>query len=81
MGCLQQRPMMAVFGYGRRLKGGLYEQISPLMNGGYASLHQDGSYSLGADVPDSSLWWAVKLCRFSPGEIDRYDPRVRKVDS
>jgi WD40 repeat protein len=59
-------------------EGRLIEQIFPLINGGYASLHQDGSYSLGADVSDSSLWWAVKLCRFSPGEIDRYDSRIRK---
>ena len=62
-------------------EGRLIEQIVPLMNGGYASLRPDGSYSLCAEGPDTSLWWAVKLCRFSPGEIDRHDPRVRLTDS
>ena len=62
-------------------EGRLIQQISPLMNGGYASFYPDGSYSLSTDAPDSSLWWAIKLCRFSPGEIDRHDHRVRSVDS
>ncbi|MGH3931434.1 MAG: hypothetical protein ACRDTF_15860 [Pseudonocardiaceae bacterium] len=26
-----------------------------------------------------SLWWAIKLCRFAPGELDPYDPTIRRL--
>jgi WD40 repeat protein len=46
--------------------------------GGYAVLLPDGSYKLDGD-PGRSLWWAIKLCRFAPGELDRYDPTIRRL--
>ncbi|HSZ29711.1 MAG TPA: hypothetical protein VK784_08145 [Pseudonocardiaceae bacterium] len=24
-------------------------------------------------------WWAIKLCRFTPGELDPYDPTIRRL--
>ncbi|MEU5691141.1 trypsin-like peptidase domain-containing protein [Actinosynnema sp. NPDC020468] len=44
---------------------------------GRVKLFPDGSYQLWGEAGDH-LWWAVKLCRFSPGEIDGYDPAVRR---
>ncbi|MGQ0773193.1 MAG: WD40 repeat domain-containing protein, partial [Pseudonocardiales bacterium] len=49
-----------------------------LDGGGYAVLLPDGSYKLEGD-PGRSLWWAIKLCRFAPGELDPYDPTIRKL--
>jgi hypothetical protein len=46
--------------------------------GGYAVLMPDGSYKLDGD-PGRSLWWAIKLCRFAPGELDPYDPTIRRL--
>ena len=50
--------------------------------GGYAVLMPDGSYKLACD-PGRSLWrvfwWAIKLCRFTPGELDPYDPTIRRL--
>ncbi|MGH4023562.1 MAG: NACHT domain-containing protein [Pseudonocardiaceae bacterium] len=46
--------------------------------GGYAVLLPDGSYKLNGD-PDRSLWWAIKLCRFAPSELDPYDSRIRQL--
>ena len=48
------------------------------MAAGWAALLPDGSYKLEGD-PDGSFWWAVKTCRFEPGELDPYDPRVRRL--
>jgi WD40 repeat protein/3',5'-cyclic AMP phosphodiesterase CpdA len=62
-------------------EGELIRVIAPLMNGGYAALSPDGKYSICDEGPDSSLWWAVKLCRFLPGELDKYDTRIRRADS
>jgi WD40 repeat protein/3',5'-cyclic AMP phosphodiesterase CpdA len=59
--------------------GKLMQVIVPLMNGGYATVNPDGQYSICDEGPDASLWWAVKLCRFLPGELDKYDTRVRRV--
>jgi len=42
-----------------------------LPDGGYATLLPDGRYKLKGD-PGDRLWWAVKLCRFVPGELDDY---------
>lgn len=61
--------------------GQLTRVIAPLMNGGYAAMSPDGQYSICDEGPDSSLWWAVKLCRFLPGELDKFDARVKRVDS
>jgi len=41
-----------------------------------AAFHSDGSYSITGD-PGDSVWWAIKLCRFAPGELDDYVPGLR----
>ncbi len=41
--------------------------------GGYAVLTADG-YKV-----DGDLWWAMKLCRFEPGELDGFVPGLRRV--
>jgi WD40 repeat protein len=46
--------------------------------GGFAVLLPDGSYKLDGDS-GRSLWWAIKLCRFAPGELDPYDPTIRRL--
>ncbi len=46
--------------------------------GGFAVLLPDGSYKLVGDA-DRSLWWAIKLCRFAPGELAPYDPAIRRL--
>ena len=38
----------------------------------------DGSYKLDGD-PGRSLWWAIKLCRFVPGELDPCDSTIRRL--
>ncbi|HZN19013.1 MAG TPA: hypothetical protein VFB84_12700, partial [Micromonosporaceae bacterium] len=49
---------------------------------GYAVLLPDGSYKLDGE-PGNVLWWALKLCRFAPGELDEYVPGLvrRPADS
>ena len=48
-------------------------------NGGWAALLPDGrSYKAAGDVSDV-LWWAIKLCRFEAGELDRYDPTIHHL--
>jgi WD40 repeat protein len=49
-----------------------------LPNDGYAVLLPDGSYKLAGD-PGQALWWAIKLCRFAPGELDPYIPEIRRL--
>jgi hypothetical protein len=44
---------------------------------GYATLVADG-YKLKGD-PGDRLWWAIKLCRFAPGELDPYVPGLRRI--
>jgi WD40 repeat protein len=46
--------------------------------GGYAVLLPDGSYQVGGDV-GNEVWWAIKLSRFGPGELDPYVPGVRRL--
>ncbi len=45
---------------------------------GYATLTADG-YKLDGDF-GNDLWWAIKLCRFAPGELDPYVPGLRRLD-
>jgi WD40 repeat protein len=52
--------------------------LVPLPNDGYAVLLPDGSYKLAGD-PGQALWWAIKLCRFAPGELDPYVPEIRRL--
>jgi WD40 repeat protein/3',5'-cyclic AMP phosphodiesterase CpdA len=44
---------------------------------GYAVLLPDGTYKQHGD-PRDLLWWAIKLCRFAPGELDPYDRQIRR---
>ncbi|WP_131792621.1 hypothetical protein, partial [Candidatus Protofrankia datiscae] len=48
--------------------------------GGWAILRPDGSYTVSGDAGDS-FWWAVKLCRFAPGELGPYPyvPTIRAI--
>lgn len=45
---------------------------------GWAVLYPDGRYKLAGD-PAGRFWWAIKLCRFEPGELDPYVPSIRRV--
>jgi WD40 repeat protein len=58
--------------------GDVRATLLALETGGYAVLLPDGSYKLTGD-PGRSLWWAIKLCRFTPGELDPYDPTIRRL--
>src|SRR5262249_40313777 len=42
--------------------------LIPFADGGYATITDDG-YKLDGD-PGGRFWWAVKMCRFDPGELD-----------
>jgi len=44
--------------------------LAALPGGGHAAWFPDDS--MGA------LWWAIKLCRFEPGELDPYLPALRR---
>ena len=44
---------------------------------GYATWSAAG-YKVDGD-PDRNLWWAIKLCRFAPGELDPYVPGLRPL--
>jgi WD40 repeat protein len=46
---------------------------------GSAVLLPDGSYRVNGDV-GANLWWAVKLRRFGPGELDPYYPDIRSLE-
>jgi hypothetical protein len=46
--------------------------------GGWAVLLPDGSYKFDGDTA-GAFWWAVKLCRFEPGELDPYVPEIRRL--
>jgi WD40 repeat protein len=45
--------------------------LTALEDGGYATLLPGGKYKLAGQAGDK-LWWAMKLCRFAPGELDAY---------
>jgi WD40 repeat protein/3',5'-cyclic AMP phosphodiesterase CpdA len=51
--------------------------LIPFRDGGHAVLTDDG-YTLDGE-PGDDLWWAIKLCRFAPGELDPYVPEVRRL--
>jgi hypothetical protein len=38
---------------------------------------QSGTLGLAAML--YYLWWAIKLCRFTPGELDPYVPGIRRL--
>ncbi|WP_155373679.1 trypsin-like peptidase domain-containing protein [Catellatospora vulcania] len=51
--------------------------IVPFEDGESATLHADGSYRLTGDA-GGRFWWAMKLCRFEPGELDPYVATVSR---
>uniref|UniRef100_UPI003A10140F WD40 repeat domain-containing protein n=1 Tax=Frankia sp. Cas4 TaxID=3073927 RepID=UPI003A10140F len=55
-------------------------QIAIMIGGrsGWALLLPDGSYKVVGE-PDGSFWWVIKNVRFEPGELDGYDPAVRRI--
>jgi WD40 repeat protein len=53
--------------------GRLVITLLSLPDGDSAALFADGSYALDGD-PCDVLWWAMKLCRFAPGELDEFVP-------
>jgi WD40 repeat protein len=58
--------------------GTLRVTLLPLEDGGFAVLLPDGSYKLSGD-PGDAFWWAMKLCRFAPGDLDDYVPQLRRL--
>ncbi|MGD0069041.1 MAG: pentapeptide repeat-containing protein [Streptosporangiaceae bacterium] len=48
-----------------------------LPGGGNALLLVDGRYRI--DDPGDDIWWAIKLCRFNPGELDSYVTGMRRI--
>jgi len=50
--------------------------LAALPGGGHAAWFPDGSYDV--DDGTGALWWAIKLCRFEPGELDPYLPALRR---
>ena len=49
-----------------------------LPEGGYAVLLPEGRYKLKGDAA-GRFWWAIKMCRFEPGELDPYVPGIRRL--
>ena len=45
-----------------------------------AVLLSDGSYKLDGDQR-GALWWAIKLCRFEPGELDPYSDGIIRLSA
>jgi sugar lactone lactonase YvrE len=58
--------------------GALRATLLALDKDGCAVFLPDGSYKLEGDA-GHTLWWAIKLCRFAPGELDPYDPTIRRL--
>jgi WD40 repeat protein len=50
--------------------GAVVVTLIPLRSG-YAAVLPDGGYKLDGN-PGDRLWWAMKLCRFAPGDLDPY---------
>jgi hypothetical protein len=58
--------------------GTLKVTLLPLSDDGFAVLLPDGFYKLSGD-PGDAFWWAMKLCRFAPGELDDYVPQLQRL--
>jgi WD40 repeat protein len=61
----------------RTTTGILLGTLIALPGGGNAMLLVDGRYRV--DDPGDDIWWAMKLCRFSPGELDLYVSGMRRI--
>ncbi len=57
--------------------GALLGTLVTLPGGGSALLLVDGRYEV--ENPGEDIWWTIKLCRFSAGELDPYVPGVRPI--
>jgi len=57
--------------------GTVIASLAALPGGGYATLFPDGGYRT-AD-PGGGVWWAIKLRRFAPGDLDPYVPEIRRL--
>ncbi|MDQ1295663.1 MAG: hypothetical protein QG608_3548 [Actinomycetota bacterium] len=54
--------------------------LAAAADGAWALLLADGcSYKAEGDVSDV-LWWTIKTVRFEAGELDGYDPTIRRLD-
>jgi WD40 repeat protein len=58
--------------------GAALATLVALPGGGHATLLADGGYKLSGR-PGEDFWWTIKLCRFSPGELDPYVPGLRRA--
>ena len=61
----------------RTTTGTLLGTLIALPGGGNALLLVDGRYRV--DDPGDDIWWTIKLCRFSPGELDLYVSGMRRI--
>ena len=57
--------------------GALLGRLIALPGGGHAILLADDRYRV--DDPGDDIWWAIKLCRFAPGELDPYVAGLREI--
>jgi len=47
---------------------------------GWASVSSAGAYKLDGDAA-ALFWYAMGMCRFEPGELDRYLPQIRRIQA
>ncbi|WP_238011750.1 pentapeptide repeat-containing protein [Dactylosporangium sp. AC04546] len=53
--------------------------LVPFDQDGWATILPDGRYKLDGE-PGEALWWAIKLCRYSPGQLDApVDTSIRRL--
>jgi WD40 repeat protein len=57
----------------------LLATLVALPDGGHATLFPDGTYRVSD--PGDAIWWASKLRRFAPDELDPYAPALRDAGS
>ena len=54
--------------------------LVPLINGGWATLLDDLRYKLEG-APNGEFWYAIGMCRFEAGELDRYVDGLDRIPS
>jgi hypothetical protein len=53
--------------------------LVPFDTDGWAAVLPDGRYKIEGE-PGEAMWWAIKLCRFSPGQLDApIDGTIRRL--